>query len=329
MDDDNKKQTRRRRVTTTKATTKETTKKPATPKPRAKRKQVAKPHGPNPIAVQDAKSKNKRAGLSPEDYPLTIKERKFIDCLKNDPSNYSKAFRDAGYKHKEPNVKSFHLCRKPNVAKAIKEEIGEELLKFGVNATSMLQRAAKIAMADITEIAKFEDGRVKIVEDNELSDAGRALLQEISETVSADGSVTLKVKAKDQFNYFKLMCQYLSVLEKANQTKYKPHKEQVEALEAVMNRKKTPAEAALYLESLGVPVPDTLKLLVSRPQPEVDPFDDVPIPTAEEIWERRKAKLAAIEAQREGLPQVREEVAAIKRELGDKIEQFKPENMGE
>jgi phage terminase small subunit len=275
------------------------------------------------------KSPTKRKSINPEDYPLSARERKFIDLLKLNPANKSEAYRRAGYTREPVAVSAIQLCEKPNVAKAIKIEIGDELLKFGVNATSVLQRIAKIAMCDTTDIAKFENGRLKIIEDDELTDAGRALISEMSEHVSAKGDVTLTVKAKNQIEYMKLVCQYLGVLERANRTKVKPHEEQVEQIKEVINGKKSVVEASLYLESIGVALPEIFRILLTKQDNNQETVDDTPIPTAEEMWQRRKEKMAEIEKQREGLPQVREEVAAIKKELGDKVDAFKPEKLGD
>lgn len=267
----------------------------------------------------------------PEDQPLTVLDWKFINELKITPENicaaYMRSRKMEGVANSRRRAEAHDLLRKPNVAKVVRREIGEELLKLGINSTAVLKRAALIAMADMNEIVKYEDGRVKIVDNRELNPAGAALIDEISETVNADGGVTVKVKAQNRFQYFQTLCKYFAVLEKANLARVEPHREQVDMLEAVMAGTKTPVEACLFLESKGVPIPETLRILLSKPQPEVDPMDDVTMPTAEEMWERRKARMKEIETQREGLDQVRAEVAEIKKELGDKVEQFKPEDV--
>ena len=80
----------------------------------------------------------------------------------------------------------------------------------------------------------------------------------------------------------------------------------------------------MWLEMKGVPVSDTIVRLMSKQEAEKDDFEDCPVIDPEEMWQRRKARLAEIEEQKQGLDQVRAEVAQIKEEPGDKVDMFKP-----
>lgn len=287
------------------------------------------------------RKKAKKDSLEPEDYPLTALEQKFINELKKDPANRAAAYRRAGYSPNNANKNAEKLSKKPNVAKAIYMQIGRTLEDENVTADTTLRRMALIAMTPTTDVVRFygmkkrpgrdPDLRGMVITDyDDLTEGGRALISEISQTIAADGSITHKVKTQNQLEALKVMCQYFRILDKGvGQTKVRPSDDQVQALEDVIAGKKTPIEAALFLESRGEAVPDTLKLLIARPQTDHDPLDDTLMPTAEEMWERRKEKLAEIERQKEGLPKVREEIAEIKKELGDKVDSFKPGVVGD
>lgn len=260
-----------------------------------------------------------------ENRALTTKERLFLSALKEKPGNISAAARVAGFEPRVTRNMSRFLQRRPALKVAIQREIGERIERFSASADAVLERMALMAMTDTTEVVRYTNGRVEITDYEEMTAGARAIVSEISETRAPDGSTTVKVKTHDQLSALKIMCQYHGILDKSHNARKYIYPEQKVALQDVLEKRKTPVQAALWLESQGVPVPDTLGKLVEKSQvEEADPLDDFKAPTAEEIWERRKERMAAIESQREGLEGLRAEVAAIKEELGEKIERFKP-----
>jgi hypothetical protein len=279
--------------------------------------------------------KKKREACAPEDKPLTVRERRFVDELKLDPGNVAAAMRRAGYSEQTAHKAATRFIQKPHIARAINREIGDPLAQMGVNADTVLCRMAMIAMTDTTQIVRytkrdvhnpgkrFAHPRQQILDDEDWTPGAHALFAGIKEKSFLDGSTEVEIKTKDQLTALKIMCEHLGVLDRANRRKSKPYPEQQQALDDILAGKKTPKESALYLEREGVPVPETILKLLARPEPEIDPLEGLQTVDPEEMWQRRKARLAEIEAQKKGLDATREEVAQIKAELGDKVEHFK------
>lgn len=80
----------------------------------------------------------------------------------------------------------------------------------------------------------------------------------------------------------------------------------------------TAAKAAIRFDTLGLPIPDSVRLLLGKETIEApDPTDgQYAVITAEEMAERAKARLAEINGQQtDFLPERRREVAELKEEL--------------
>jgi phage terminase small subunit len=256
---------------------------------------------------------------------------KFVYELMKDPSNATQAAVRAGVPIKSARVwASDAINSKPNTKKMIQAVLGDQIQGLRVEAEDVLKRIAHVAMTDVTEVVNWVDNQVILNDSDNLSEGARALVSEVTEQLNADGGRTLKVKTRDSLGAMKLLCQYFGVLEKSAQAKRRPHMEQIEAVKAVRDGTKTPIEAALDLEAMGVPIPETIRIMMTKwEEPEEEDFTG-DIPTAEEMWERRKAKLAEIEAQKEEfLPERQAEVRALKADLGDKNNAFKPVSNGE
>jgi hypothetical protein len=96
-----------------------------------------------------------------------------------------------------------------------------------------------------------------------LSEGGKAIISEVSETRAPDGSRTVKVRTHDQLQALKLLFTYHGFTNKENAPKRKTHTEQVQAIQDVLDGKKTIREASLWLELNGVPLPETFRALLT------------------------------------------------------------------
>lgn len=97
-----------------------------------------------------------------------------------------------------------------------------------------------------------------------------------------------------------------------------PSPESLAILYELREHKCTAAEAALRFDTLGLPIPDSVRLLLGKEVVEApDPTDGrYAVITAEEMAERAKARLAEIRGQQtDFLPQRQREVAELKEEL--------------
>lgn len=81
----------------------------------------------------------------------------------------------------------------------------------------------------------------------------------------------------------------------------------------------TASEAALSFELEGLPIPDSVRLLLAKEEPEpIDPNADTYATISDEEMERRAAeRKAQIAAQREGLAERRAEVRELRAEAAD------------
>ena len=98
-------------------------------------------------------------------------------------------------------------------------------------------------------------------------------------------------------------------------------------LDDLLNDRCTAAKAAIRFDTLGLPIPDSVRMLLSKETVEApDPTDgQYAVITAEEMAERAKARLAEINGQQtDFLPERRREVAELKEELSG-VNAFSPE----
>jgi phage terminase small subunit len=281
--------------------------------------------------MKKLQKKKQYKNISP-DKPLTPKERVF--CLEYIKSkNGTQAAIKAGYSQKTAHVLGNRLVYlKPNTKKYIGEVLSRYFDRLEFDAFDVLQRIGHIAMCDASELTAIRNGRVIVPETDTLPRDALALFAGARERINERGDITVEVKQHDQLAALKLLCQYYGILDKTRGAKQEPLIEQKKAIQSVLDGSKPPIDAALELELQGIPLPETLRILVSKyAEPEDDPDDgDSVIPTPEEMDQRRKKRLKEIEDQKENfLPKRQKEVRDMKAEMGKKNQEFSGDTDGE
>ena len=257
--------------------------------------------------------------------PLTAKEEIFTReyILLRDAKQ---AAIKAGYSPRSAAVTGHRLVhKKPNVKAAIGRLLSEIISGLDFDAHDVLQRLGHIALTNHSGLIQVVDGDVKITPTDELTTMELALYAGAVQKINEKGRKTIEIKTQDQMAALRLLCQYFGVLDRARQSPYSPRDEQVEAIRAVRSGFKTVDEVCLDLEEIGVPIPYVLDKMLSRQQFEEEDEGDGPsvMPTAEEMAERRKQKLAEIAKQKTNFVPARQaEVRELKEQLGRKNLEF-------
>ena len=93
----------------------------------------------------------------------------------------------------------------------------------------------------------------------------------------------------------------------------------IEILRRLKKEEITPMEAGLEFEIAGIPIPDTLRLMImkSDPVPQEPASSDYSIFTSEEFRERVSKRAEQISVQMDGLEQRREEIRELRTNVAD------------
>jgi len=281
--------------------------------------------------MKKPKTKKRYENIAP-DKPLTVKEKAFcLEYVKT--KNATQSAITAGYSPRTAHAIGNRLvCLKPNTREYIQEVLSRYFDRLDFDSFDVLQRIGYIAMCDPDKLTPIRGGRVVIPETDTLPKDVKALFAGAHERISERGDIMVEVKQHDQMAALKMLCQYYGILDKTRRAKQAPLIEQKQAIQAVLDGSKTPINAALELELQGIPLPETLRILVSKSAESEDDFDDgnIIIPTPEEMDARRKERLKEIEGQRDSfLPERQQEVRDMKAEMGKKNQEFSGDTDGE
>lgn len=111
---------------------------------------------------------------------LTAKEQRFVDEYLVDLNGTQAAIR-AGYSEDSAAVIAFDNLRKPNIARAVANRQLAIRQKLQISAEAVVRETARLAFADIRNVARFNDERgVQFLDDDELSDDAAATIAEVS-----------------------------------------------------------------------------------------------------------------------------------------------------
>lgn len=254
--------------------------------------------------------------------PLTTREETFCyEYIKL--KDATKAAIAAGFSHRSAAVTGHRLVHsKPNTRRFIQTLLSRYFERLNLTAFDLIQNIVHIALTSASELMYIENGRVRFKDTASLTPEALALYAGAKERINERGDISVEIKTHDQMAAKKLLLDYLKLMKDSRGPIHPPHIEQINAIEAIQAGKKTVIEAALDLDRRGVPLPDTVKILLNKQaiQEEEDDTTGMVIPTPEEMEERRRRKLAEIEDQKETfLPKRQEEIRMLKKETGDRI----------
>jgi len=273
-----------------------------------------------------AKNTKKKAAPKKKSNSLTDKQRLFVrEYLKD--MNATHAYLRAGYKVAE-NVaaaSATRLLRNVKVSAMLQKSLGKRLNKLEITNDAVLQEIAKMAFSNMRDFIDIQpDGTAKVNLAN-MTREQAAAIQEMSyeEGVgTADGEVDrkqvvrkVKFKLAEKIRSLELLGKYLKLFNDGTPVK---NVQVAKVLKDAMENKIPVREAAYKLNALGLPLPEVLKIELAKQEPTAPP-DGAEAVTNEELERRYQEQMAAIEDQKNRMvPERREQVAEIKKELEDK-----------
>ena len=240
--------------------------------------------------------------------------------------NGSEAVLAAGSQTKFPGSLANVLLSKPHIREAIDQGIADRVDRLHINQDFVLLKLAEIVQSSIGDYLHFGPDGVKLRNMDEIPPEKIALIRELNEGEDKNIRLTLfdKLAALDK------LARHLGMFERHRQRQTRQNELTRRILNEVREKTLDPAEAALTLEAEGYPIPESLRLLLAKAEPE--PFNDdtgaYATISPEEMAERAKKRMEAAEAQRTDFVQERaEEVRQMKEEMGGGS--FQPEKVSD
>jgi phage terminase small subunit len=124
---------------------------------------------------------------------MTPKQRRFVEEYLVD-LNAARAAKRAGYSVKWAASCGYHLLRNPAVAAAVAKAQGRRAARTRVSADRVVTELAKVAFGDPRRLLSWGPDGMVLRDSSELTEAEAALVSEVSETRTAGGGGTRKVK---------------------------------------------------------------------------------------------------------------------------------------
>lgn len=330
-----------------------TKKKPATPatrKPAVKKTQDKKPaaaakDGSDRIHVKDGevadvvkqttitkKKKPKpkpRAARQTESAELTDRELRFCreyvcDVSMNGTQSYLRAFPHVTYF--TAKNKAAQMLKRPEIKRAIADMQKDRMERLSCSGDRIIEEAMKLAFYDPRNMFD-SDNRIIPVQDLDPDHAavieGIETLYKIAGDDNDGMAVTTKIKLPSKRGALEFLAKIKKMTSDATPIQ---DPRIADVLRKVQSGDVTPLDGAYELQIAGLPLPEVLKIQLSKVKDPGgdDPGDFTPI-SEEELEKRAAERLAAIQQQRdEFLPERRAEVAEIKERLKDQ-DSFAPE----
>ena len=283
----------------------------------ADQKPVSKP---NKFAEEVAEESLENIDLNPR-HELFVVE--FVSNGFNGTKAYQKVFEcseDVARKN------ASRLLTNADIKKAIRTALDKLIVKLEITSERVLQEIAKMAFANMGEyITILEDGSAYV----DLSKVGMTETAAIQEVVSdeyaegrgEDARVVKRVKLKlaDKTRNLELLGKYLKLFSESTPAS---STQTATILQEVFDGTMSVREAAYKFNILGLPLPEVLKIELSKQEPE-EP-DTPPGTSDEDLLRRAQEALDAANGQREHfLPQRQAEVRELKEQM-KKIDSFGP-----
>ena len=131
--------------------------------------------------------------IAPENKKLTPKENEFKSAYLANKFNGRKAAITAGYSEKTATEQASKMLRKPHIKKAIEDAQQKTADKFEITRDMIAQELAKIGFGSMGDFATWGANGVALIHSDDLTDAQKAIVSEITETTSESGA-TVKLK---------------------------------------------------------------------------------------------------------------------------------------
>ncbi|MGV8059796.1 MAG: terminase small subunit [Smithellaceae bacterium] len=260
---------------------------------------------------------------------LTIRQKLFVREYLVD-LNATRAYLRAGYKVNENIARrnGARLLTNADILEAIHQAIGNQLSKLEITNETVLQEIAKLAFCNMFDYISINKDGTAVVDFLKLTREQAAAIQELSFEEGMEAGVggakpvkKVKFKLSDKKGSLELLGKYLKLFSDTTPA-ISPKVEKI--LNDVLSETMTAREASYQITMLGLPLPEVLKIELSKIQPEPPPPEVPPSMSDEELERRYQENLRKNEEEKETwLPARQAEVKKLKDDLKD-IESFGP-----
>ena len=268
--------------------------------------------GPIPRRTRKEKNSSFASKVSP-DAPLNPKMQLFVERYLIHLSPVQAAI-EAGYSQSTAETKSGALMKQPAVAAAIKRAMDERAKRNNIDQDFVFNAVADIAKGNIGDYMTWQGRTVLLKSSEDIPHEMKALIQEISEGENGG----YKIKLYDRMSALRLLMQHMGMLDRTRYAKTNVRGETASILNDLYEDKITPTQAALRFDMSGIPIPESVRLMVQREKEEPESQDDGQYATLtpEDMDKRDQERMAALKEEREKfVPERQAEVRQIKAEL--------------
>lgn len=119
--------------------------------------------------------------------------------------NATRAAIRAGYSEASAKSIACDLMAIPNVHDAIEAEMEKRTRRTHVTADRVIKELARVAFSDFRNFAKWDAGGVDLIDSSALSDDDSACVEEVGETISAQGAKSMKLKLHSKIRALELL----------------------------------------------------------------------------------------------------------------------------
>ena len=261
--------------------------------------------------------KKKAVSVKRETIELTEREERFCreyvcDAALNATRAYRKAFPHTSYG--TARNEGSKCLAKHYISRRIQELMQDRFRRLGISIERVIAEIAKLAFYDPRDFFD-DDNRLKPLSELEPDQAAVIAGIETLHKITGDDSdcmaVVTKIKLPDKRANLELLGKYLKMFSDSTPA---PSKHIAPLLQAVLDNNMSAREAAYKITIMGEPIPEVLKIEMSKAAIE----EEVPenCPTPDEIEKRAMEAIAAAQAQRDYfVPERRKEVQQLKEDL--------------
>lgn len=227
--------------------------------------------------------------------------------------NGAEAVRLAGYKTKNPRNTASELLSNPRIQEAIAAGMEARVARLHIDQNYVLLKLAEIVDANVGDYMDFHGQSVSL---RNMSELPREKLGLIKDVVQTENGV--RITLPDKLAALDKLARHVGMFERHRQSRKRPDDITREVLEQLLQKSITPVEAALRLDAEGLPLPESVRLLLAKVEPEPQSTDDGAYATIspEEMALRAKQRREEVEGQQTFVRQRKEEVDALKAEMG-------------
>ncbi len=261
---------------------------------------------------------------------LTIRQKLFINEYLVD-LNATQAYLRAGYKVSEPvaRANAAKMLTKSNILETIHRSIGQRLSKLEINNETVLREIAKMAFSNMFDYMTVQKDGTAYVDLSRITRDQATAIQELNFEEGIEGSgdgarpiKKIKFKLSGKRENLELLGRYLKLF---SDTTPAISQNTAKILKDVLDGKMTVREAGYKFNILGLPMPEAIRIELSKQEP-VPPPPDLPDLIKDEELERLYREQMSKIKEQEGkwLPERNLEVKQLKDELKD-VESFGPD----